>query len=233
MTMKKIMFFIVLALMSSVAIGQITLSNTFDCPAFSVGYNTKSFIIAPDNNTIDIYNEGCVLEKRVTGLPAFTTTSFLSKNVFTLSGKYEFVIGAYNSTTSRYNFKLYNEDGQFLFDFGEYQPYYIKGNNLFALYSSSGYHIKIYNVVGNVNMVEADMNNNKLLVYPNPASSMINIQYSIHGMQEMAIMDINGRVIENILLDPGKKEIVLNVSGWAKGVYIYSYGNSTGKFMVQ
>lgn len=233
--MKRIISLIVLALMSTAASGQITLSNSFDCPAFSfVGYNTKSFIIAPDNNTIDIYNEDCVLEKRVTGLPAFTTISFLSKNVFTLSGKYEFVIGAYNSTTSRYNCKLYNEDGQFLFDFGEYQPNYIKGNNLFALYTSSGYyHIKIYNVAGTINMVEADMNNSKLLIYPNPASSMINIQYSVSSMQEMAIRDINGRVIENILLDPGQKEIGLNVSGWAKGVYIYSYGGSTGKFIVQ
>ncbi|MFV0599150.1 MAG: T9SS type A sorting domain-containing protein [Bacteroidales bacterium] len=233
--MKRIISLIVLALMSTAAIGQITLSNSFNCQSLSfAGFNTKSFIIAPDENTIDIYNEDCVLEKRVTGLPTFDYIPFLSKNVFTLSGKYEFVLAFLNSTASRYEFRLYNEDGQLLFDFGEYSPSVFKGNKLIAYCSSSnGNQVKIYNVAGSINLTSTEDINSKLLIYPNPASSMINIQYSVSSMQEMAIRDINGRVIENILLDPGQKEIGLNVSGWAKGVYIYSYGGSTGKFIVQ
>ncbi len=233
--MKRIISLIVLALMSTAAIGQITLSNSFNCSAYTLmGYNTHSIIIAPDFNTIEIYNENLVLEKRISSLLTFSGIQNITKNVFTLSGKYEFVLSVLNPSTNKTEYKLFNEDGQLLFDFGNcYFSNFV--NNKFVTYNivSNLYQIKVYNVAGSINLTSAENTNNKLLVYPNPASSMINIQYSVSGMQEMAIRDINGRVIENILLDPGQKEIGLNVSGWAKGVYIYSYGGSTGKFIVQ
>lgn len=233
--MKRIISLIVLALVSNFAIGQITLSNSLNAVSFTFGaYNTHSFVVAPNYNSINIYNENFVIEKTVTGLPTFSYVSLLTKNVFTLSGKYEFVLGTLNSTTIRYEYTLYNEDGQLLFDFGEHVPHYFKGNKLIAYCSScSANQIKIYNIAGSVELNAAENGNNQLLVYPNPASSLINIQYNVSGMQEMVIRDINGKVIENILLDPGQKEIGLNVGGWNKGVYVYSYGGVAGKFVVQ
>lgn len=233
--MKKIIGIIVLALMSNVVLGQISLVNSFNCSSITFGgYNIQSFAIAPDFNTVEIYNENCIWEKRVEGLPTFTYITFLSKNIFTLSGKYEFILATYNSVTSRNEFKLYNEDGQLLFDFGEYVPVIVKGNKLIAYCSNStGYQVKIYNVAGTIGLNAVENVNNKFFAYPNPASSIITIKYSVSGMQEMFIRDINGRVIENILLDPAQGEVGLNVSGYSKGVYLYSYGTSTGKFVVQ
>ena len=233
--MKKILLIVVLALMSNVCFGQISLLNSFSCSAITFGgYNTNSFAIAPDFNTVEIYNESCLWEKRVSGLPTFMYITFLSKNLFTLSGKYEFVLMILNTTTNKYEYKLYNEDGQLVFDFGSYSPASFKGNKLIAYYSSSNvYQVKIYNVAGTIGLNAVENGNNKFCAYPNPASSLITIKYSVSGMQEMIIRDINGRVIENVLLDPTQVEIGLNVSGYAKGVYIYSYGTSTGKFVVQ
>lgn len=233
--MKKIIGIIVFALMANVCFGQITLLNSFNCSAISFGgYNTQSFAIAPDLNTIEIYNENCIWEKRVSGLPKFANIIYLSKNVFTLSGKYEFVLVCINSTTNKLEYKLYNEEGQLLFDFGEFTPAVFKENKLIAYCASStGYQVKIYNIAGSIGLNAAENVNNKFCAYPNPANSMINIKYSVSAMQEMVIRDISGKVIEHVLLDPTQGEIGLNVSGYSKGVYLYSYGGSTGKFVVQ
>lgn len=233
--MKKVLLIVVLALMSNVCFGQISLLNSFNCSAITFGgYNTQSFAIAPDINTVEIYNENCIWEKRVSNLPTFMYITFLSKNLFTLSGKYEFVLMNLNTNTNKYEYRLYNEDGQLVFDFGSYSPVSFKGNKLIAYCSNStGYQVKIYNVAGTIGLNAVENVNNKFFAYPNPASSIITIKYSVSGMQEMFIRDINGRVVENVLLDPAQVEIGLNVSGYSKGVYLYSYGNSTGKFIVQ
>lgn len=234
--MKKIISIIVLALMSNVCFGQISLSNSFNCSLISFGaYNTNSFVVAPDMNSVEIYNENCIWEKRVSGLPTFSYIVYLSKNIFTLSGKYEFVLAIYNSVTSSSEYKLYNEDGQFVFDFGVYYPAAIKNNKLITYSTITGVspYVKIYNIAGSIGLNAAENVNNKFCAYPNPASYMINIKYSVSRMQEMVIRDISGKVIENVLLDPAQGETGLNVSGYSKGVYLYSYGDLTGKFIVQ
>ena len=52
-------------------------------------------------------------------------------------------------------------------------------------------------------------------------------------MQEMQIMDINGRVVANYLLDPSQKQVKINTSNYKKGVYIYRYGDNSGKFIIK
>jgi len=234
--MKKVLLIVVLAFLSNVCFGQITLFNSFNCSAITFGaYNTNSFAIAPDLNSVEIYNENCIWEKRVSGLPTFSYIVYLSKNVFTLSGKYEFILATYNSVTSRNEFKLYNEDGQLLFDFEGYYPASIKNNKLITYSITTGMspYVKIYNIAGSIGLNAAENVDNKFCAYPNPASSMINIKYSVSDMQEMVIRDISGKIIENVLLDPAQGEIGINVSGYSKGVYLYSYGGLSGKFIVQ
>ena len=217
----------------------------------------------------------------------------LAKNLFTTSGKYEFVAKVitgddstltynleyvgYDEQTGEsiydtvwfyvydysYGYGIYNEDGELLFDLGyfserddnEWLNPFVKFNKLFVSVDtydykkksgktpvkesydeSERYYTKVYNLTGNTNSsvtsIQQDVNSSKL--YPNPARQSVTLEYNIQGqMQEMQIMDINGRVVANYLLDPSQKQVRINTSDYKKGVYIYRYGNASGKFVVK
>ena len=70
-------------------------------------------------------------------------------------------------------------------------------------------------------------------IYPNPAQFSINIQYNINKMELFKITDLSGREIENILLYPYQKEVIVSTSQYLKGIYIYTCGNSSGKIVIQ
>jgi hypothetical protein len=86
--------------------------------------NTTDYHTRLDTTTINIYDENFILVKSITGLPAHTSALQVSKNLFTTSGKYEFLL------LIQGQHKLYNEDKQMLYDFGEYSPYTSYGNKL-------------------------------------------------------------------------------------------------------
>ena len=186
----------------------------------------------------------------------------MSKNLFTNSNKYEFVVMGDFSTSDGDNYitnnfyGIYNEDGDLVFDFGgkgcldgkfydinrhwTWQLPFVVGNKLVVNYNDgpngNKYYSKIFNIYGNanssINPVIAYNQNSKL--YPNPARNSVTLEYDIQGrMQEMQIVDINGRVVASYLLDPSQKQVNINTSNYKKGVYIYRYGNNSGKFVVE
>ena len=70
--------------------------------------------------------------------------------------------------------------------------------------------------------------------YPNPAHNSIVIPYLLNSNTnaEMLIMDVAGKVVERIKVQPGQHEVTLNVSRYAKGIYVYRMNGLSRKFLV-
>ncbi|MFA5542114.1 MAG: T9SS type A sorting domain-containing protein [Bacteroidales bacterium] len=252
--MKKNYLVIAFISLSICVNAQITLTNTINSlsPVSQSIWNTNCIYYAPDSNTLKIFDENFVLEKTISNLPTFSSVGLMSKNLFSLNNKYDFMLTIRNATTNTYECKLYNEDKQLLFNFGELSPWMIFVNNfgelspwivvnnkLFAnklevVNNHYNYTTKIYNLPGQLNSSsELIVNTSNSFAFPNPSENVININYNTNKMEEMHIIDLNGNIIENYLLDPSLKTIQINVSNYSKGIYIYRLGDTTGKFIVK
>ena len=174
---------------------------------------------------------------------------FVGKNIFTNSGKYEFLLIADKVSG------IYDEDGNKIYalpdviyrDDNDYEHPFITDGKLFIhAYDTIGYYeeydepmvvtvTKSYNLAGsNASSITAVQQQNPTRLYPNPAKHSVILEYNIQGqMQEMQIVNTQGRVVASYLLDPSQKQVKINTSNYKKGVYIYRYGNNSGKFTVQ
>jgi len=72
-----------------------------------------------------------------------------------------------------------------------------------------------------------------ILVWPNPASSVVNINYIAISDQKvsLSINDLQGRLVYNKLISDGQSEIreSIDVSNLSKGTYILSIIEGTNK----
>lgn len=70
--------------------------------------------------------------------------------------------------------------------------------------------------------------------YPSPASGNVTITYSAFSENEyMTISNMEGKVVDYILLDQSQNELNVDLSQYASGTYIYSFNGNGGKFVVQ
>lgn len=71
--------------------------------------------------------------------------------------------------------------------------------------------------------------------YPNPAISEVHIPYDLTGNQSamLTIYNIEGRQMEQYVMTPGETEVVVNVSKYPHGVYVYRVNGKTHKFTVR
>lgn len=239
-SMKKNYLVIAFISLSICVNAQITLTNTINSlsPVSKSIWNTNCIYYAPDSNTLKIFDENFVLEKTISNLPTFSYVGYMSKNLFSLNNKYDFMIIVRNATNTC-ECKLYNEDKQLLFNFGDLSQWLVVNNKLFTyklevVNNHYNYTTKIYNLPGQLNSSsELIVNKSNSFAFPNPAENVININYNTNKMEEMHIIDLNGNIIENYLLDPSLKTIQINVSNYSKGIYIYRLGDTTGKFIVK
>lgn len=240
-SMKKNYLVIAFISLSICVNAQITLTNTINSlsPVSKSIWNTNCIYYAPDSNTLKIFDENFVLEKTISNLPTFSNVGYMSKNLFSLNNKYDFIIIVRNATNTSAECKLYNEDKQLLFNFGDLSQWLVVNNKLFTykfefVNNHYNYTTKIYNLPGQLNSSsELIVNKSNSFAFPNPAENVININYNTNKMEEMHIIDLNGNIIENYLLDPSLKTIQINVSNYSKGIYIYRLGDTTGKFIVK
>ena len=105
------------------------------------------------------------------------------------------------------------------------------GNTMFLAGYSSLNGGLIYTCTVPLNYV--DTQSKIFNIYPNPAQSNINIQYNTDKMELFKIMDVSGKEMGSILLPPFQNEAILNTSKYPKGIYIYTYGNLSGKIVIQ
>ena len=139
--------------------------------------NCSDLIVQKENGNIEIYNEKLELVKTITTLQhlANKNLDFVSKNFFTNTGQYEFILCDEDET----DYRLYDENGTQLFWFGYYYPsdiygdktnvipnsqkYICIGEDSFRVFSVSGGSSNINNVVANNETKENNSinNNNK------------------------------------------------------------------------
>lgn len=178
-----------------------------------------------------------------------------SKKLFNADDNYEFMVTlmktSYVSNDNEF-FKtiLYDINGNVMKDFGTgnsivMSPYLFIINNhyklmvqktLYSIENGRETHTEIYNIPGthsstNISEVRTSKNQSP---YPNPANSTITLPYQLKQgeMSVMQIFNINGQLVETKRIDFVFDRILLNVSNYTKGVYIYEVNGVSSRFIV-
>jgi hypothetical protein len=59
-----------------------------------------------------------------------------------------------------------------------------------------------------------------LELYPNPSSDFISLSHPKKGIQMIQIFDINGKLIDQKIIQPSSKRFWMDVRGWESGIYM-------------
>lgn len=239
--MKKFILSALFVALSVVGYSQITLLKEFE-NVYRFGFFGNdlfkiefSGVYSFDGTTIKIYDSDLNLIKTISSPAGATDISDLHKNVFTNSGKYEYIVC--KKVENKDYYYLYNEDGNLIFDFGAYFPLAIMDNKLFTykiLYDNNTYKYsyRVYKIAGTTDMPEHTQSQ-MLQPYPNPAAQRINIPYSITTAQNLEVYDAGGSLVDIVVLEPTNTLIQLPVSMYRQGMYFWKIGNDSGKFIVK
>ena len=76
-------------------------------------------------------------------------------------------------------------------------------------------------------------NNNELIIYPNPATSLINIANYTQGNFEVSIIDLSGKRVYLNYFHKKESKIEIEVRDWAKGTYFVKMKSETGNTTTQ
>ena len=66
---------------------------------------------------------------------------------------------------------------------------------------------------------------NKVSIYPNPTSDVLNISTNSNNISELMIKDITGKII---LTQQFNSKVTINTENYAKGVYLIDVKNNLG-----
>lgn len=81
--------------------------------------------------------------------------------------------------------------------------------------------------------VQNNLNLNTLSVYPNPATDHINIGYELEQSTEITIYSMGGKIMDKVMLNADVNSTRIETTHYPIGMYIYKYGEHTGKFIVK
>lgn len=70
-------------------------------------------------------------------------------------------------------------------------------------------------------------------IYPNPANNQITVSYSIDNNATMQILDMTGRLIDEIQLSPVSTKVTIPVDSYRPGLYICRINGRSSKFTVR
>ena len=239
---KKALVFIAMLCVTYVCSGQIELLKNVNGQVFPTISEDEFYSLDFENlNQIVIYDANMNVKKTISinGIEVFWVSN-VGKNIYTNSGKYEFLLFGRVSEDDNDRCYFCNEDSEFIYlcnndgqcDMLDYAyKSRIVRNKLIIPYDE-GSKTKVYSLYGNVSKI-ADHKSSQSKAYPNPATSNIKIQYTVDKMDIMTIYDISGKIIESVFLSPSVNEIEIQVSNYSQGVYIYKYKDVSGKFIVQ
>ncbi len=170
----------------------------------------------------------------------------MSDKLFKLDEAIEFVLVIWDGIDD-YSMKLYNENQEVLFDFGNrYYSWIIWSNGKYCLQvrevthdetmQTYYYRDDMYSLPGSLPM---QINNSKNVdlgnPYPNPTNQMINIPYKLEVGQStnLVIFNANGQLIEKRHIDGNHDRLRLDVGAYPGGVYLYEYNGISNRFMVK
>ncbi len=245
----SILLFVILAINA-----QVTLDKKYDYSTSVVKLETlgyKYFLMDVPNGQCRMYNTDHSLYKTIScNVPGgfyLSDIKFLSEKLFDNDSGIELLCTfyKYNSAQAYYEYdsKIINDDGsQITFiDGGLYNYINKTSENSYKLFSYCyDYSVfpekvwtNIYSLPGTV--VSAKLLNEEspgilLNAFPNPASNSIKVDYSLPenvNQGTLHLIDNSGRQVEQFTVDNHTDHLMLDVSRFQSGVYVYfiEYGN--------
>ena len=224
------------------------------------GYSGGFVSFDNPNRKIYIYNLDYSLNKLIsyvlpTGyqLNKYPVVSYLTKKLFNDDEKIEYLVSFYYSDKGyqRMALILYNEDGDILKDFGnagslEFNAHkmsdnkdilsVIRGYNYNQNLILTDWYTQIYSLRGAITDISSVLESKSInRPFPNPANQIINIPYKLISGESsfMKVMDIQGRLVEQIQIDTKSEKVLLNVSDYQNGIYFYVIDGVRSKFVVK
>ena len=127
------------------------------------------------------------------------------------------------------------DDLGFLVDYVEYPPQTID-ITYGRLPNGTGPFQFLYPTFGTVNTTAVGLEeeiivSNELIVYPNPTNNFVNIKLEGNQSADVMILDLNGKVLESLLFTNSPIQVV-DVSNYAKGIYIVTNGKGLSKKLI-
>ena len=184
-----------------------------------------------------------------------TSYVWVFKKVFNTDDNYELLvtfskISPVSNDNEASRLILYDSNKNVIKDFGAGNMFYI-GNMVYIInngckvpisrYLYNGGDLvantEIYSVPGDPSAYDAGNTSVDSFSspYPNPANTYITLPYKLNEGEfaVMNIFNINGQLIESKKIGYDFDKILLDVSGYAKGMYIYEVKNVSNKFVVK
>lgn len=174
----------------------------------------------------------------------------ISKKIFNTDDNYEFMV-AYKKINNTYDntsriLILYNQNGSIIKDFGmaEYiyaDPYLHIADVQLRLTVHKNFEdltsqTDVYSVPGEVPVIITPVVLPSIShAYPNPSNTTITLPYSLRKGENsiMTIFNMYGQIVEQKNIDSNFDKILLNVSDYSKGTYIYEVNGISNKFVVE
>lgn len=180
---------------------------------------------------------------------------WVSKKVFNTDDNYELLvtfskISPVSNDNEASRLILYDSNKNVIKDFGAGSTFYID-NSVYIINNNCKVRIyrylhnggdwvastEIYSVPGDPSAYDAGNTSVDSFSspYPNPANTYITLPYKLNEGEfaVMNIFNINGQLIETKKIGYDFDKILLDVSGYAKGMYIYEVKNVSNKFVVK
>jgi len=222
------------------------------------GDPTKGYyIINTLNNEVTIYDIDYSITKTFTaptveGLD-LSTIYIASTYAFNADDKVEFIInyGKYVNRRLKNAVVVCDDDGQILHQFTDARlAWFFKtpddalklkvSKTVYDDISDTEYYCtnqyEIYKLPGHISTSNAQLKSTSVdPAYPNPARQTVNLPYHLENGQTatMRIFSINGELMEQKQIDGHFDKIVLNVSPYQPGQYIYEYNGKSNRFTVR
>lgn len=256
--MKKLAL-LLCVLCSAASYGQIELLKSFDSNVQYTGgavlstYGDLNYYIevSVEECCINLYNEDFSLYKSIKlDLPEIVTgitPMYFSKKLFNGDDKIEFLV-TLSYEKGGTELLLCDETGRVLQRMGSVSGYFVHRikDGLFRLLTyaieydnetqSLRYSTNIYSLHGVYNATKNSFVELKQITpYPNPASTAITLPYTLR-QGETAIMQIfnpQGQLVEQKQIGSMFNEILLDVSSYAKGMYVYTVNGVSNRFVVK
>ena len=165
---------------------------------------------------------------------------FVTDKLFNSNSKIEFMIYSAPNNQSTSNIKLYDDEGNLLFDFGHTIgiELFKTANNefkLLTLHQNEAFKFiyKVYSLSGTLSVDQESLLNKSVVLFPNPTSETLNIKnLKINGkVTILEIFTIQGKKVFSKKIKQNQAEISVNISHLNNGMYIYKIGDLSNKFL--
>lgn len=263
--MKKILFSAATFFAANCAFSQITLEHSFadseKIHAYTSG-NEMFYVSQTTDNKLKIYNANYALQKTINiPIPSDYRTLLytddgspysISKHIFNIDDKYEFMINAYyfDSNTNKVFEKLIliNEDGQLIKDFHPNAGTINSNKGFYDVFhdtTTNKNKLLVENSITNSNQSQFDVyslptselttkeihNKNKLSAFPIPTNKILNVVNPENGINRIEVFDTSGKLVLIKNFANSDRKISLDVENLSKGIYVYKIGDLSSKFI--